>query len=438
MTKTKQRRSHGATIKVLAVAIGAVGSTASHAAAFQLLEGNASGLGNAYAGSAAVAEDASTVFFNPAGMTLLPGRNVAFSVDLVRPQAEFSNRGSTNAFAQGPGGNGGDAGDWAAVPAGYMTWQLTDRVTAGLGIGAPFGLKTQYDSSWAGRFHAIKSEIKTVNINPSIAFKVNDVFSIGLGVNFQRIDADLTNAVNAAAIAGAGATALGRIRGDDTAWGWNIGAMFQLSPDTRLGATYRSKVDYKLEGTARFSGLNAGGTAAAPTLNVLRGGDVTADVELPDTATFSVMQRISDRWVMMGDVSWTGWSTLQKLEVNRVDGVNVTTEELKWRDTWRVAFGGTYAYTDALSLKFGLAWDQTPVRDTTRLPRVPDEDRVWLSFGLQWRPDATSAVDVGYAHLFVKDAKINSNGGNALAKGTLIGEYENSVDILGVQYSTRF
>lgn len=438
MTKTKQRRSHGATIKVLAVAIGAVGSTASHAAAFQLLEGNASGLGNAYAGSAAVAEDASTVFFNPAGMTLLPGRNVAFSVDLVRPQAEFSNGGSTNAFGQGPGGNGGDAGDWAAIPAGYMTWQLTDRITAGLGVGAPFGLKTQYDSSWAGRFHAIKSEIKTVNINPSIAFKVNDVFSIGLGVNFQRIDADLTNAVNATAIAGAGATALGRIRGDDTAWGWNIGAMFQLSPDTRLGATYRSRVDYKLEGTARFSGLNAGGTAAAPTLNLLRGGDVTADVELPDTATFSVMQKISDRWTMLGDVSWTGWSTLQKLEVNRVDGVNVTTEELKWRDTWRVAFGGTYAYTDALSLKFGLAWDQTPVRDTSRLPRVPDEDRVWLSLGLQWRPNATSAVDVGYAHLFVKDAKINTNGGNALAKGTLIGDYDNAVDILGVQYSTRF
>jgi long-chain fatty acid transport protein len=438
MTQTTQRRNHGAAMQVLALAIGALGSTASHAAAFQLLEGNASGLGNAYAGSAAVAEDASTVFFNPAGMTLLPGRNVAFSVDLVRPQAEFSNRGSTNAFGQGAGGNGGDAGDWAAVPAGYMTWQLTDRVTAGLGIGAPFGLKTQYDSSWAGRFHAIKSEIKTVNINPSIAFKVNDVFSIGLGVNFQRIDADLTNAVNATAISGAGATALGRIRGDDTAWGWNIGAMFQLSPDTRLGASYRSRIDYKLEGTARFRGMNAGGTAAAPTLNVLRGGDVTADVELPDTATFSVMQKISDRWTMLGDVSWTGWSTLQKLEVNRVDGVNVTTEELKWRDTWRVAFGGTYAYTDALSLKFGLAWDQTPVRDTTRLPRVPDEDRVWLSLGLQWRPNATSAVDVGYAHLFVKDAKVNNNGGNALGKGTLIGEYDNAVDILGVQYSARF
>lgn len=426
MMQTTQRRYPGTAMKVLAIVLGAFGSAASHAAAFQLLEGNASGLGNAYAGSAAVAEDASTVFFNPAGMTLLPGRNVAFSVDLVRPQAELSNKGSVAAGGQALGGNGGDAGDWAAIPAGYMSWQLTDRVFAGLGVGAPFGLKTQYDSGWAGRFHAIKSEIKTVNINPSIAFKVNDVFSVGLGVNFQRIEADLTNAVNAAPPA----ATTGRIKGDDTAWGWNVGAMFQLSPDTRLGIAYRSKVDYTLKGTARFSG------AAAGALNLARGGDVTADVELPDTATFSVVQKISDRWTMLGDVSWTGWSTLQKLEVNRAAGGNVTTEDLKWRDTWRVAFGGTYAYTDALSLKFGLAWDQTPVRESTRLPRVPDEDRVWLSFGVKWRPDASSAVDVGYAHLFVKDAKISANGG--AAKGFLVGEYENSVDILGVQYSTRF
>lgn len=436
MTKTKQRRSHGATIKVLAVAIGAVGSTASHAAAFQLLEGNASGLGNAYAGSAAVAEDASTVFFNPAGMTLLPGRNVAFSVDLVRPSAKFDNQGSTVPPGQGIGGNGGDAGDWAAIPAGYMSWQLTDRLFAGLGVGAPFGLKTEYGADWVGRFHAVKSEIKTVNINPSIAFKVNDVLSIGVGVNFQRIDADLTNLVTNPGLAGS--LASGRIKGDDTAWGWNAGLMWQLSDTTRLGAAYRSKMDYKLEGTARFTGLNATGNIVATALNAGRGGDVTADVELPDTATFSVVQKISDRWTMLGDISWTGWLTLQDLTVNRVDGVNVTTEELRWRDTWRVAFGGTYAYTDALSLKFGLAWDQTPVRDTTRLPRVPDEDRVWLSLGLQWRPNATSAVYVGYAHLFVKDAKVNNDGGSALLKGTLVGEYENSVDILGVQYSTRF
>ncbi|WP_374336993.1 OmpP1/FadL family transporter [Methyloversatilis sp.] len=432
MIQSRQRHTCPGSLKVMITMIGMLGSSASQAAAFQLLEGNASGLGNAYAGTAAVAEDASTVFFNPAGMTFLPGRNVAFSVDLVRPKAEFSNQGSINATGQAGGGDGGDAGDWAAIPAGYMTWQLTDQIFAGLGVGAPFGLKTEYDSTWAGRFHAIKSEIKTVNINPSLAFKVSDRLSFGVGVNYQRIDADLTNAINTASLAGAGTSALGRIKGDDTAWGWNVGALFQLTPDTRLGVAYRSKLDYKLEGTARFSG------SAATTLNAVRGGNVTADVELPDMATFSVMQRISDRWTMLGDVSWTGWSSLQELAVNRTDGVNVTTEELRWRDTWRVAFGGTYAYADALSLKFGLAWDQTPVRDTTRLPRVPDEDRVWLSFGVQWRPDTTSAVDVGYAHLFVKDASINNNGGSTAARGRLIGEYENSVDILGVQYSTRF
>ncbi|PZU52303.1 MAG: long-chain fatty acid transport protein [Thauera sp.] len=450
MTKTKQRRSHGATIKVLAVAIGAVGSTASQAAAFQLLEGNASGLGNAYAGSAAVAEDASTVFFNPAGMTLLPGRNVAFSVDLVRPSAKFDNQGSTAAALQGVGTNGSDAGDWAAVPAGYVTWQLTDTITFGLGLGAPFGLKTEYTPEWVGRFHALKSEIKTINVNPSLAFKVTDKLSVGVGVNFQRIEADLTSLVNySAVIAQAtfngtiipGVAGRARIEGDDTAWGWNIGLLYQISPDTRLGFAYRSKVDYKLKGTASFAGANSGdvvGNAVIAGFNGQRSGNVTADVELPDVATFSVHQRISDRWTMLGDISWTGWSSLQELRVNNVNGTNVTTEELRWRDTWRVAFGGTYAYTDALSLKFGLAWDQTPVRDTTRLPRVPDEDRVWLSLGLQWRPNATSAVDVGYAHLFVKDASVNNNGGNAPAKGTLVGEYENSVDILGVQYSTRF
>lgn len=436
MMQTTQRRATGTAMKVLAIALGAFGSTASHAAAFQLLEGNASGLGNAYAGSAAVAEDASTVFFNPAGMTLLPGRNVAFSVDLVRPSAKFSNQGSTVPPGQGVGGNGGDAGDWAGIPAGYMTWQLTDRVTAGLGVGAPFGLKTEYSPDWVGRFHAVKSEIKTVNINPSVAFKVNDVLSLGVGLNFQRIDADLTNMVTNPGLAGS--LARGRIKGDDTAWGWNIGALWQVSDSTRIGAAYRSKMDYKLEGTAAFTGLNAGGNVVAGVLNGTRGGKVTADVELPDTATLSVHQKISDRWTMMGDLSWTGWSSLQQLQVVNVNGTVVTTEELRWRDTWRVAFGGTYAYSDAVSLKFGLAWDQTPVRESTRLPRVPDEDRVWLSFGVQWRPDASSAVDVGYAHLFVKDASVNNNGGSALLKGTLVGEYENSVDILGVQYSTRF
>lgn len=447
-------RPCGTALKMLALAVGTIGSTASHAAAFQLMEGNASGLGNAYAGSAAVAEDASTVFFNPAGMSLLPGRNVAFSVDLVRPSAKFDNQGTTGALLNPPGTNeGGDAGDLAFVPAGYFTMQLTDTLTFGLGVGAPFGLKTEYDSDWIGRFYAVKSEIKTVNVNPSLSFKVNDRFSVGAGVNFQRIDADLTSAVNYGGIvaasgggaSSAGATGLARIKGDDTAWGWNVGMIFKLTDDMRLGLAYRSKMDYTLTGTARFTSPAGGDLvdqAIIDGFNAARAGRIRAEVELPDIATFSVHQRLSDRWTMMGDISWTGWSSLQELRVDNIaSGENVTTEQLSWRDTWRVAFGGTYAYNDAINLKFGLAWDQTPVRESTRLPRVPDEDRIWLSLGVQWKPTQDSAVDVGYAHLFVKDASVNNNGGDLVSqtlKGTLIGEYENSVDILGVQYSTRF
>lgn len=450
MNKQSFGHPRTAALKSLAVAIGVIGAGAAHAAAFQLMEGNASGLGNAYAGSAAVAEDASTVFYNPAGMSRLPGRNVAFSVDAVRPSAEFNNKGSTAAALSPLGGNGGDAGEWAAVPAGYFTMQITDALTFGLGVGAPFGLKTEYSPSWVGRFHAVKSEIKTININPSLSFKVNDKLAIGGGISYQNIDADLTSMVNySAVIAQASSNALlipgvsgrAKIEGDDNAWGWNIGLIYQLTPTMRIGLAYRSTMDYTLKGTAKFDAPDSGsvgGNAIIAGFNGTRAGRVKADVELPDSATMSVVEKISDRWTMMGDVSWTGWSTLQSLKVNNVNGTTVSNEELRWRDTWRVAFGGTYAYTDAIALKFGLAWDQTPVRDSTRLPRVPDENRIWLSFGAQWKPTPGSAVDLGYAHLFVKDAKVNNNGGTTAGKGLLAGEYDNSVDIIGIQYSARF
>lgn len=408
MKKSFGVRARGASLKALALAAGALGGSAAHAAAFQLMEGNASGLGNAYAGSAAVAEDASTVFFNPAGMSLLPGRNVAFSVNFVRPQAEFSNRGSQ---FPATGSNGGDAGDWAAVPAGYFTMQLTDALTFGLGLNAPFGLKTEYDRDWAGRFHAVKSEIKTYNLNPSLAYKVNEKLAIGVGISYQRIEAELSNFV--------GPATLGVIEGDDNSWGWNIGAIYQLTPSMRLGLAYRSKIEHRLKGDLKT-------VASIP---------VSAEVELPDTATLSVHQVLNDRWEMMGDISWTGWSSLQRLQIRNAGGVALVTEELRWDDSWRVAFGGAYKYTSAIRFKFGLAWDQTPVSDRHRLPRVPDEDRVWLTAGVQWKPTADSALDVGYAHIFVRDAKIDTG---VSAKGRLVGEYENAVDILGLQYSTRF
>ncbi len=166
-----------------------------HAAGFQLLEQNASGIGSAYAGSAAIAEDASTDYFNPAGMTLLPGMNVSAGVVAIKPSFKFSDGGSTgpNHFAGNPlgpfggrstgGVDGGDVAYWAALPNAHFTWEVNPRIWLGLGVGAPFGLMTDYEKGWAGRYHSGKFAIESININPSIAFKATDTLSIGVGVN---------------------------------------------------------------------------------------------------------------------------------------------------------------------------------------------------------------------------------------------------------------
>ncbi len=170
------------------------------ASAFALIE-QSSGLGNAFAGGAAGAEDATTIFFNPAGMSRLKGKQVTVAGSLIQPSAKFSDTGSQVATAQTTlGGNGGDAGSLAFVPNTYMVMEVEPALRVGLGINAPFGLKTDYDPTWAGRFQAITSKIQTVNLNPSLAYQMNDSVSLGLGLNYQRISGDLSSAVNYTAL----------------------------------------------------------------------------------------------------------------------------------------------------------------------------------------------------------------------------------------------
>jgi len=448
MTRTR------AAVGTLPLMIAGLFSGTATAAGFQLMEQNASGLGSAYSGTAAIAEDASTVFFNPAGMTYLPGRQFVISANAVKPEAKFSNNGSINGSALNPLGNsnGGDAGDWAIVPATYLSVQLTPALSLGLGINAPFGLKTEYDSNWTGRFHAIKSEVKTININPSIAYKVNDQLSLGAGFSYQKVDAEFTSAVAYSTIVAAGSSnailipgleGASKIEADDTGWGYNLGAIFQVSPTTRIGAAYRSKIKYNLSGDATFSRpVSANATANAIMAGALPNGPVKIDIELPDVATISAYQKLSDQWEMMGDVSWTGWAKIPRLSIFRTDGSLLSNTEENWRNTVRVAFGGAYKYSDALKLRMGVAYDQTPVRNAEyRTPRLPDSDRYWLSVGGQYKISAAGAVDFGYTHVFIRDGSIRNNAGGGRSQalqGFLIGDYKNSVDILAVQYTQNF
>jgi len=419
---------------VTALSLGMLSSYAS-AAGFQLLEQNASGLATAYAGSAAVADNASTIFFNPAGMTQLKDREFSGGLSLIAPSFKFSNNGS-NVGLLANTGNGSDAGSLAAVPNAYVSWALNKDLYVGVGMSVPFGLKTDYGNSWVGAAQARSFSVETININPSIAYRVNDAVSVGGGVSYQHLSAKYKRT----AAVGSTTPGLGPILAASEvtaslasdAWGWNVGALFTLSPASKLGVSYRSTVTHEATGDINVTGPSAG-------VNAAQSSPAKASLKLPDTAILSATHQLDNQWQLLGDVSWTGWSSIPKLDLVRSNtGAVAQTLDTDFRDTWRVAVGTNYQYRQDLKLKFGLALDQSPVKgETTRLVSLPDSDRTSISAGAQWALAGGSTLDVGVAYLMFADSTINNNQA-ATGRGLVKGNYSGNAVLLGVQYSMPF
>jgi long-chain fatty acid transport protein len=439
------------------------------ASGFALLEQSASRLGTAFAGTAAAADDATTVFFNPAGMTSLKQPEAVVTASGIDIGSEFRNSNSLPAFAQPLGGSGGDAGDQAFVPAAYFVLPAGDALAFGIGVNAPFGLKLSYDDGWIGRFQALHSEIKTLNVNPSVAWRIGERLSLGVGANYQRLDAELTNDVNYSAViaqgvqqlvlsgqlppatgaaviaANAGRAGGARVRGDDDAWGYNIGALFDLSDQTRIGLSYRSSIEYTVSGSISFApptgadpianGIIAAASAPGAPLS---SGPVKVALELPDFATLSLQHQFTEKYALLADVAWTGWSSVQELRIVRDSGQTVSVTPERWRDTWRYALGGTYAMNDRVTLRAGVAFDETPVPDSTRTPRLPDSDRTWVAIGARWQPSPALLMDFGYAHLFSETVPLDQDADNVAASGLLNGQQHSDIDILSAQLVYRF
>jgi len=407
----------------------------SHASGFQLLEQNASGLGNAYAGSAAVAEDASTIFFNPAGMTKLQQREVSVGANYIAPSFKFTDHGSVTGDLSGAGS---DAGSGELVPNAYAAISLTSELYFGLGVGAPFGLKTKYDNPWLGAAQSLEFDIVTKNLNPSLAWKASKEWSVGAGLNVQAMDAYYTRLGSVNAATGGTSTLATFDAKDSHSYGWNIGAIFSPNENTRIGASYRSKIRHTLTGTLSFTGTLDGVVAATTD------GNAQATVTLPDSAILSLAHKVSPQLEMLADVSWTGWSSIPKVEIVRtsgaLSGVAVQSLHTDFRDSWRVALGGQYAISNQWKLKLGTAWDQTPVKNAeNRLVSLPDSDRVWLSTGAQWIPVKDSRIDLGLAYLMFGNADIDNDQSAAPNyQGRVTGSYEGNIYIIGLQYAQAF
>jgi long-chain fatty acid transport protein len=418
-------------------------------AGFALIEQSVSGLGNAYAGGAAGAEDAATVYFNPAGMTRLNGQQASLAAHVVIPSAKFTNEGSTYVLG-GPllGGNGGDAGVTKLLPNAYYTIKVTDRLSLGLGINAPFGLATDYDHDWVGRYQAWKSEVTTVNFNPSAAYKITDQLSIGGGINIQYIKAKLSNAIDFGLLDAAGKfpplppgalhlipqKSDGSVSLDGDSWGvgYDIGLLYEFTKNTRAGIAYRSRIKQRLEGDAEFSGVPAA-LAAAP---VFKNTGIKAELTTPDSLSMSVFHSFNPQWSIMADVTWTNWSVFKELRVqfanpNQPDAV--TNEN--WQDSWRYSLGVTFTPDPKWNLRAGIAYDTAAVPDDQhRTPRIPDSDRFWTAIGMGYKISQAVSFDLGYAHLFISNSRIDQTR----TTGGLQGSYDSHIDIISAQLNLKF
>jgi len=452
------------------------------ASGFQLVEQNASGLGNAYAGQAAGVKNASAIFFNPAALTRLKGWNIVASVEPIGVGTTFADSASTRPYA-GPfvfpvplGNEGGDAGGWIPVPNAYVSGQVSDRIWLGVAVNVPFGLETDWDPAWMGRFHATKSKVEALNINPTIAIQLTDAFSIGGGANYQHVKADLGQGVaygslsyvgTAQAVAGlppalqaaalaAVVSQLGPqglalegpalISGDSNAWGWNAGALLKLGEQARVGVSYRSKVKHDVEGDVEFTD--------APTFSLpgplapigaglnarFASGPVTTTIELPET--FSVAAAWEGEKVeVLADWTYTGWDSISSLDIAREGGAALSSVPLRFESTWRAGLGANIKMNDTWTLRLGTAYDKAPVQDEFRTPRLPDNDRIWAAGGFEWKLSEKARVDVGYAHLFIDDASSNLPNQatpTSTPVGNLVGTYNAKVDILGAQLTLSF
>lgn len=426
-------------------------SGAASAGGFSLNEMSAASVGVAHAGGAAEATDASTVYYNPAGLMRMRGSQFTAVGSAIKPKAEFTNQGSRSAVGTpATGGNGGDAGDVEFVPAMFYATDIAPNLRFGIGLTVPFGLTTEYDNGWAGRYQALKSQVKTINLNPVIAWRVNEKLSVGGGVSAQYIDVKLSRAIDfgtvcvaslgAANCAPSGSLPQNKdgkatVDGDDWGFGFNLGLLYEMTPSTRFGAAYRSRIIHKLSGNASYDipvGLPAI-LAASPTFT---NTGATAGLDLPESVDLSAAFDLDSKWTLLTDVSWMNWSRFKELRVRFNNGAADSVTQEQWRNTIRYAVGATYRYNDQWLLRSGVAYDQTPVKSEFRTARVPDNNRIWLGLGAQYKLSAKSAIDVGYAHMFVKDSGINK--AEPPVGGTQIGTYATNVNILSVQYNYAF
>ncbi|MFE8709549.1 outer membrane protein transport protein [Aeromonas allosaccharophila] len=375
-----------------------------HAAAFQLNEHSASGLGRAYAGEAAIADNASVLARNPAAMTTFDKMAVSVSGTYIKPDVDVEGAVYAGANKMAPASESGIA-PAAFVPASYFIQPLNDQWAWGIGLFSNYGLSTEYSETFPAGAGAGNTELVTFNINPNIAYRVNEHFSVGAGINAVYGAAELNRfagllgPLNPPSQGGplATDTRLAHLKGDTWGFGWNVGTLYEVNENHRFALTYRSQVDMSFDGDFQ------GATSRNRTV------DGNLKLDLPAQAEFAGYHRLSPQFAVHYSVNWTDWSAFQELKATSsqcAGGVCLQKDE-KFKDSTRYSIGGTWYINPAWEARMGFAYDNTPIEADYRSLSIPDSDRVWYSAGATYHINTDMSVDFGMAYLDGKEVDVN-------------------------------
>ncbi len=385
------------------------------AGGFSLNEQSAATMGYANAGAAAHAENASTVIFNPAGMSKLSGTNVSFGASVLDVDAEA--KGSTQNTSNQVGGTvedseGGDIADPTVLPSLYVSHEVNDSIDVGFALHAPYGLAADYDDDFEGRYFADKTELSVISFAPSLSVSNGQGLSMGAGMNIMYAEGRLTKFVDNSAVSGITGDDYGDgyadVEGDDVGVTFQVGFLYDFSEKTQVGLTFQTGTELELEGEGEFTNVATGSTVVSGQTTTAT-EDAMVPLNIPESASFGLSHKLTDDVTLLAGATYARWSRFEELDVYSREGDSgafsqatgrsgetpITHVTEKWKNTWQFNVGGIWQATPKWQLKAGYAYDESPV-DEYVTARIPSQDRHWLTLGTQWK-DAQSGWTVDAA-----------------------------------------
>lgn len=414
---------------------------------YEFLHQSAEGLGSAYAANGTAINDISAMFSNPASIIRFDGTRTSGSFTLDLPRSIMDNASATAPYSDGTVNVAGTPAeptqfiDTAFGAASYMTYQYQPDMVVGFAINAPFAYVSDYIDTAVSRYTATNTELQALNFSPTFAYRVNPKWAIGGSLNIQYYQAELgTKIATSITNPTIDTDVLSLIEGSDIGYGFSIGFEFQPSDSTRFGASYRSKISHEFNGTIKITGTDANLatlSSLAPTLTSFNGG-ADFDIDTPFMLQLGLLHKFDDKYELYANANLSGWSAFKDTHITYGNGLAETVVDNGWNDSWYLAVGMGYQYSEKVKLRAGVAYDWTPTPAATVSPRAPNNDRYYIGTGASYQYSPSTKIDFGYQYIKFTEVTIALAGGNNIPRGTLDANVNLYANVFMIQFNHKF